>query len=99
VRINNLFFVDDNLLLCRATLREWLRLQNVLTRYENASGQRLNKDKTSIFFSRNTKASVKGQILLNLGVQATITFEKYLGLPTMVGRYRSLPFTSVKDHI
>jgi hypothetical protein len=49
-------------------------------------GQRLNRDKTSIFFSRNTEDTVKRHILTAAGVQATNSFEKYLGLPSLVGR-------------
>ena len=53
-RINHLFFANDGLLFCRATPIEWNRLAKILEVYEKASGQLLNRDKTSIFFSRNT---------------------------------------------
>jgi hypothetical protein len=53
-RLNHLFFPDDNLLFCKATSSDWGRLSQLLEYYEKASGQLLNKEKTSIFFSRNT---------------------------------------------
>lgn len=59
VRLNHLFFANYSLLFCKVNVSEWLRLQSVLARYEMASGQRLNKGKTSIFFSRNTKDAIK----------------------------------------
>jgi hypothetical protein len=59
---------------------------NVLGSYEQASGQRLNKEKTSIFFSQNTVEGTRQQILQASGVQATNNFEKYLGLLAIVKR-------------
>jgi hypothetical protein len=52
--IHHLIFADDSLLFCRANLREWRTIQAFLEWYEGASGQQLNRDKTSLFFSHNT---------------------------------------------
>jgi len=67
--------------------------------YKDASRQRLDKEKASIFFSRNTKGPVIRQILLDSEVEAINCFEKYLGVPTMVGRSRRVAFIFVKDQI
>ena len=53
-KLTHLFFTDDSLIFCKANLVKWRRLTKILERYEEASSQKLNKDKTSIFFSRNT---------------------------------------------
>jgi hypothetical protein len=50
------FFVDDNILFCKASLLEWSHLQYILDSYEEDLGQWLNKEKTSILFSPNMKA-------------------------------------------
>ncbi|XP_042990763.1 uncharacterized protein LOC122317788 [Carya illinoinensis] len=63
MNINHLFFADDNLLFYKANPLEWNRLIHLLEVYENASGQRLNKDKNSIYFSKNTNQEVKGIIV------------------------------------
>lgn len=55
VHISHTFFVDDSLLFCKANPLEWSKLIQVLDIYELTSGQRLNKDKIFIFFSKNTK--------------------------------------------
>lgn len=49
-RLIHLFFADDNYLFCTSNSVEWQRLTKLLEEYEIASGQKLNKEKTSIFF-------------------------------------------------
>lgn len=51
--INQLFFVDESLLFCKANSLEWSRIFGISDQYEKTYRQKLNKDKTSIFFSIN----------------------------------------------
>jgi hypothetical protein len=97
-RLSHLFFADDSLLFCKANSVEWRRLSKLLEDYETASGQKLNKKKTSIFFSRNTSEK-KEEISRLSRLSSTQCYEKYLGLPTMVGRLRYKAFKSIKDRI
>ena len=48
-RLSHLFFVDDGLIVCKASIEECNSLQRILTVYEKASGQQLNRAKTSLF--------------------------------------------------
>lgn len=48
--MNHLFFTDDSLVFCRANMGEWDRLNQILRLYEEASCQKLNREKTSVFF-------------------------------------------------
>ena len=52
--VTNLMFVDDSILFCRATLGEVEVINEVLRTYANASGQYINMEKCSVFFSSNT---------------------------------------------
>jgi len=97
--LNHLFFADDSLLFCRATPRDWGRLSSLLEYYKKASGQQLNKEKTSIFFSRNTSQEARDCIFRLSGVPSTHQFDKYLGLPALVGKSRLWEFTCIKDRV
>ena len=53
-KLTHLFFADDCLIFCRSTLEECNKVQELLAYYEVASGQVINKEKTTLCFSRNT---------------------------------------------
>ena len=46
----------------------------------------ISKDKTTLFFSKNTDAQTMEDIKLSLNVPVIQHYEKYLGLPSFVGR-------------
>ncbi|XP_042962354.1 uncharacterized protein LOC122296618 [Carya illinoinensis] len=95
--INHLLFADDCILFGRAKLEEWGRIQELLKKYERASGQFLNKEKTSVFFNSNTKAEDKRRILEAGDSVLCGSYEKYLGLPTIVGRSKYQTFSILKE--
>ena len=57
-KITHLFFVEDCLLFCRSTLAKCEKIQELLFYYEVASGQMINKNKTTLFFSKNTDVQI-----------------------------------------
>lgn len=97
IRVNHLFLTDDSLLFCKTNSLEWSRMIYLLEIYEKASGKMVNKDKTTIFFSRNTPTKVQKIILSIVGVKASRSFEKYLGLLAMIGRSKVAAFHSLID--
>ena len=62
VNISHLLFTDDSLLFCPATPLECTSLLNILFTYEHASGQDINQQKTTLFFSPNTAPAVREEI-------------------------------------
>ena len=92
-KLTHLFFADDCLIFFRSTLEEYNKIQELLAYYEVASGQVINKEKTTLYFSRNTDKGTQEAIKVALNVLAIRHYEKYLGLPSFVGRNRMACFT------
>jgi hypothetical protein len=67
--------------------------------YCNASGQRINLDKCSVFFSKGCPKARQPAIKTILNVANEILNEKYLGMPSDVGRSRNGVFKYLKDRI
>jgi hypothetical protein len=98
-QLTHLFFADDSLLFCRARREECEALLHILFQYEVVSGQQINRDKTTLFFSKSTPGPKQSEILQILGVPVVQEYEKYLGLPSFVGRSRRESFTQIKEKI
>ena len=60
--ISHLFFTDDSLIFCQATLGECEVLQQIFLVYEVVSGQQLNRNKSALFFSKNTPSAIQEEI-------------------------------------
>ena len=84
-KLTHLFFADDCLLFCKSTLEEYNKIQELLAYYETTSGQMFNKEKTTLFFSKNTSEQTKEAIKVALNVLAIQHNEKYLGYHLLLG--------------
>ncbi|XP_075665091.1 uncharacterized protein LOC142634702 [Castanea sativa] len=98
-KISHLFFADDSLLFCRAREEDVIKIQVILGKYEVALGQKINSGKTTIFFSKNVSMSAKEQVQNLLGVPEIREYEKYLGLPAVVGRNKRASLNYIKDRV
>jgi len=102
-QLSHLFFADDSLLFCRATFSEWGYIHRILQSYERASGQKLNSNKTSIFFffffSKNTKREFQDHIASLVGHSAMTSYHNYLGLLTLVGRSKYKTFYGIRNRV
>ena len=87
------------LFFCKASLKECDSLQQILKVYEEASGQQLNRAKTSLFFSQNTRDEVNEEIKTRFGAQIIRQYEKYLGLPLLIGRNKRNSFNNIKEKL
>ena len=92
------FFVDDSLLFCREKL-EVNTIQAILKVYEKALGQQINSEKTTLFFGKSVREDTKNSIKVLLGVPEIKQYEKYLGLPAVVGKFMRASLNYIKDRV
>ena len=80
-------------------MEECDKVMDLLNKYEEASGQKVNRSKTSLFFSNSVPEEVKHRIKVNLGVPKIMHYEKYLGLPSLVGKGKKKSFNYIKEKV
>ena len=85
-RLTHLFFADDSLLFCRSTVQECQKILDILDTYGRCLSQQINRNKTTIIFSKSIDEGTSDRIKLALGVEEIRQYEKYLGLPLLVGK-------------
>ena len=71
----------------------------ILEDYEMELGQKLNKEKTSLFFNKNTSREVQDQVKQMFGAQIIQHHKKYLGLPPLLGKSKRNAFNCIKDQV
>jgi hypothetical protein len=91
VNILDLFFVDDVLIMSKASPDEWLDIKNILSILYKASGLMINWSKSIFYF-----AGVQGETLESLKENFPHSFEelnkglRYLGYSLKVDAYKSV---------
>ncbi|KAA3461385.1 reverse transcriptase [Gossypium australe] len=95
--INHLFFADDYILFGDASNEGTNMVRDIIREYEMISGQRVNFDKSLIYFGAIVDVNVKDTIINVLGVMVASNPEKYLRLPMMVGRKKTWAFANFID--
>jgi ribonuclease HI len=97
--ITHLLFADDSLIFVEASPRGAARLNVILNMYNEASGQLVNREKSSIFFSPGIAEDRRVAVKEELNIQVEAFSEKYLGLPTAVGKLTSEVFDYIAERI
>jgi hypothetical protein len=95
--ITHLLFADDSIVFLEASVESFLTLKEVLLAYESASGQKVNLQKSAIFFGDGCSQERKNELKQALGVTEEALGERYLGLPTVVGRSKEGTFQYINE--
>ncbi|XP_071933651.1 uncharacterized protein [Coffea arabica] len=95
--LSHLFFVDDSLIFCKANVDEASQIMRILEVYKQASGQLVNVEKSSLFFSRNVGSRMKKGVMRKLQGMRLAQHSKYLGLPLPIGRSKRQAFEFIRN--
>ena len=80
-RISHLLFADDSIIFYRASILECDRVIEVLEGYERDSGQKINKEKISLFFSKKQEGMYKIRLSKSLGLKLSYIMKNTWGYP------------------
>ena len=80
-RISHLLFADDSIIFYRASISEYDRVIEVLEGYERDSGQKINKEKTSLFFSKKQGGIYRIKLRKSLGLKLSYIMKSTWGYP------------------
>lgn len=97
--INYMLFADDSYIYFKADQEEAHRVVELLKTYEIASGQIINRSKSLVFFNANVIEYNKNLVCQELQILEADSNSKYLGLPHILGRNKSVIFGFLKDKV
>ncbi|KAM5582252.1 hypothetical protein ABKV19_002583, partial [Rosa sericea] len=97
--ISHLFFADDSFIFFKAEMEECLVLKNIFKQYEEASGQCINYQKSSVAFSKNVDRATQDVLAASLDVERVDKHDKYLGLPVEISYSKSEAFDYLTERV
>lgn len=96
--LSHLLFADDDLIFARADHKSTTAIHRALNLFLNCSSLVVNRDKSSILFSKNTPLSDKSLVLSTLGFRASSSLDNYLGFPLGINQ-RISDFRPIVDKV
>jgi hypothetical protein len=97
--ISHLLFADDSIFFIRGDVKNLHALKEVLHIYSEGSGQRINFQKSSVFFGDHCLEQVKERVKTHLNVHTEALQAHYLGIPSWVGKSPSKIFSFLHDRM
>ncbi|KAL5826781.1 hypothetical protein ACOSQ3_018622 [Xanthoceras sorbifolium] len=97
--VSHLLFADDSLIFSRVTVEDCSHLKEILKIYEQASGQSINFDKSTLSFSPNSREDPIRGIKGLFNIEVVSSHEKYLGPPFSISINNRKSFRSLLDKV
>ncbi|CAN1298780.1 hypothetical protein LINPERPRIM_LOCUS23949, partial [Linum perenne] len=77
--LTHYLYADDTTIFCEAFIQKADNIMKIISEYGIITGQVVNLDKSSIFFSANVPYETRSKIISRSMVSNTINHSKYLG--------------------
>lgn len=81
--ISHMLFADDAYIFCQASVDSAECVLQILNSFEKVSGQQININKSSIFFSNNTCNPLKEELCHKLKFHEASAHSTYRGFPML----------------
>ncbi|KAK9169650.1 hypothetical protein Syun_001790 [Stephania yunnanensis] len=98
-QISHLFFADDLILFAEATVEHMKVVENILNDFCQASGHRISKDKSQLFFSPNLDDDYVEQLSNVLDIPISKDLGRYLGVLIIHGRVTKATYSKVLNAV
>lgn len=99
LRVNHLLVAYDNLLLTPIEKRVGEKIKDMLSKYEQSSGQTINYKKSLLFFSPNTHLHQRMELQRMFSILEASNLEKYPGLPNITGKGKKKAFQELTNRV
>lgn len=97
--ISHLLFAYDTIFFTRAEKKCINALKSVLQNYSQGSGQKMNLQKSSLFFGHHCPSNIKQIVMDSFEVHNENLQSNYLGMPTYVGRSTMSTFNFISKNV
>ncbi|CAN0838310.1 LINE-1 retrotransposable element ORF2 protein [Linum grandiflorum] len=97
--VSHLLFADDSIFFFKASIQEARKMRTIFDAYSSASGQLINFEKSGIFFNKGLDTMMQQGISALLNIHNPFDTSRYLGVPVLVGKNRSIAFQTVYDRM
>ncbi|XP_039065453.1 uncharacterized protein LOC120210860 [Hibiscus syriacus] len=97
--LSHLFFADDLVLLAEASIEQCNVIRGILELFYNSSGQKINMQKTTIYYLKNVDLDLKNSISASFGFQEVRNLSKYLGVPLLHSRITKASYSYIVSRV
>lgn len=97
--ISHLFFADDMVLFGEALPDQIQSVKDCLTMFERVSGQRVNLQKSQVYFSTNVDRAKAEDLAGLAGIKQVHNMGSYLGVPSIQGRVKKDSYAYILDRV
>ncbi|KAE8676059.1 hypothetical protein F3Y22_tig00111634pilonHSYRG00065 [Hibiscus syriacus] len=97
--LSHLFFANELVLLAEASIEQCDVIRGILELFCKSSGQKINMQKTTIYYSKNVDLDLKNSISASFGFQEVQNLGKYLGVPLLHSQITKASYSYIVSRV